>query len=87
MLCPPDTDSPGFKTENLTKPEETKAVSAGAKLMSPDEVAAALISGMEKNKFIIIPGFDGKLTYLVKRLFPWLVERIMDSAINKTVKK
>jgi 3-dehydrosphinganine reductase len=87
VLCPPDTDTPGFATENLTKPDETKAVSAGAKIMHPSRVADELLKGIEKNKFIIIPGFDGQFTYLVKRLFPRLVEKIMDSAINKTVKK
>src|SRR6185503_5941588 len=34
VLCPPDTDTPGFATENRTKPEETKAISASARLMS-----------------------------------------------------
>jgi 3-dehydrosphinganine reductase len=83
VLCPPDTDTPGFETENLTKPDETRAISAGAKIMPPDEVAAAMIVGMEKKKFIIIPGFDGKLTYLMKRLLPAVVEKFMDSAVKK----
>ncbi|HOO72231.1 MAG TPA: SDR family oxidoreductase [Spirochaetota bacterium] len=86
VLCPPDTDTPGFQTENLTKPEETRAVSAGAKLMSPDDVARELFKGMASKKFMIIPGFDGKLTFLVKRLFPALVEMIMDSSIRKVAK-
>lgn len=83
VLCPPDTDTPGFETENLTKPDETRAISAGARIMSPDEVAAAMIAGMEKKNFIIIPGFDGKLTYLMKRLLPAVVEKFMDSAVKK----
>ena len=29
VLCPPDTDTPGLANEDLTKPAETKAVSAG----------------------------------------------------------
>jgi len=83
VLCPPDTDTPGFHEENKTKPEETKAVSASAGLLQPGEVAQALIKGMRKEKFLIVPGFDGKLTLVAKRLFPGLVEFVMNRNIKK----
>lgn len=83
VLCPPDTDTPGFATENRTKPEETKAASGGAKLMAPDDVARQLISGLEKGKFMIIPGFEGKLTWRLKRFLPALVEAVLSSQIRK----
>jgi short-subunit dehydrogenase len=83
VLCPPDTDTPGFQVENTTKPEETKAISASAKVMHPDAVARVMIRGMEKETFLIIPGADGKLAHLAKRLAPWLVERVMDRTIRK----
>jgi len=56
---------------------------ARAKLTQPDAVARALIKGMEQRKFLIIPGFDGKLTFAVKRLFPWLVDWMMSRDIRK----
>lgn len=87
VLCPPDTDTPGFHIENRTKPEETKAVSGNLKLMQPDEVARALIKGMRKGKFIIIPGLDSKLTSMAKRFFPSLVEYVMDRDIRKVQSK
>ncbi len=87
VLCPPDTDTPGFAVENQTKPEETKEASKGAKLMSPDEVARQLIIGLKKDRFIIIPGFDGKITWLIKRLFPSLVEAVLDGQIRKVQKR
>lgn len=83
VLCPPDTDTPGLQEENRTKPPETKAIAARAKLMQPDEVARALIKGMERGKFVIIPGFDGKLTFVSKRLFPGLVDFMMSRDIRK----
>ncbi|HIE16930.1 MAG TPA: SDR family NAD(P)-dependent oxidoreductase [Dehalococcoidia bacterium] len=83
VLCPPDTDTPGFHEENKTKPEETRAISAGAKLRQPDEIARALIDGMKKGEMYIIPGFDGRLIFLLKRLFPGLVEFVMDSTIKR----
>jgi short-subunit dehydrogenase len=87
VLCPPDTDTPGFATENLTKPAETKAISASAKVMSSDAVAKELIDGIRKNTFMIIPGFDGKLTYFLKRHMPFIIDMVMDSVINKTQKR
>lgn len=87
VLCPPDTDTPGFAEENRTKPPETVAVSASAKLMKPEEVAAALLKGMEKGGFMIIPGFDGRFTWVMKRFFPGLVEWVTDSQVRNVQKK
>ncbi|MEW6443976.1 MAG: SDR family oxidoreductase [bacterium] len=83
VLCPPDTDTPAFQVENQTKPEETKAISAAAKILQPDEVARALLRGIRAGRFMILPSFEGKLTYLAKRLAPSLVNRVMDRAIRK----
>ncbi len=86
-LCPPDTDTPGLQEENKTKPQETKAISASAGLMQPDEVARALIKGMRKKRLLIVPGLDGKFTLTAKRLFPALVEFIMDRTVRKVQEK
>jgi len=83
VLCPPDTDTPGFHEENKTKPPECMAISARAKLVQPGVVAQALIEGMKKEEFLIVPGFDGKFTLVMKRLFPGLVNYIMDRDIEK----
>lgn len=87
VLCPPDTDTPLLHEANKTKPEETAAISGKAKLMQPEEVAQALIKGMGKKQFMIIPGFDGKWIYLAKRLFPRIINAIIDSSIRKVQAK
>lgn len=87
VLCPPDTDTPGFEAENKNKPDETKAIAGNAKLLSPDMVAMALLKGMKKNKFLILPGFDGKLTRFLKRFFPWLIDLVMEVNIKKAQKQ
>lgn len=87
VLCPPDTDTPGFETENKTKPEETKEISKSAKIITPDEVAKALLKGIRKNESIILANFESKLTYYMKRFAPWIVEWVMDSAIKKVQKQ
>lgn len=84
VLCPPDTDTPGFAMENLTKPPETKAISAGARIMSADDVARAMIKGLARGGFMIIPGWEGKFTYFLKRHMPALVELFIQNAIRKS---
>jgi 3-dehydrosphinganine reductase len=83
VLCPPDTDTPQLAEENKTKPAEAKALSGKAKPMSAEAVAKACIRGMEKGKFMIIPGFSGKTFYLLKRLFPSPVNWAIDIIIQR----
>jgi 3-dehydrosphinganine reductase len=87
VLCPPDTDTPGFSEENKTKPEETKAISANTKIMSQDDVARILLKNIRTGTFMIIPSLDGNFTYIMKRLCPRLVEFVMDMSIRKVQKK
>jgi 3-dehydrosphinganine reductase len=83
VLCPPDTDTPGFAVENTTKPPETHALSAATKLLTADQVADALLAGMARRSPLIIPGRAGRLAVLAKRLLPGLVERAADRAIAR----
>jgi 3-dehydrosphinganine reductase len=82
VLCPPDTDTPGFAHEDLTKPAETKAISAGAKLMEPDSVAVELLNGLRRGTFMIVPGGGGKLAFFMKRHAPGVVDKVMRRGIR-----
>jgi 3-dehydrosphinganine reductase len=83
VLCPPDTDTPQLVEENKTKPAETEALSGKSKPMSSEAVAKACIRGLEKGKFMNIPGSSGKMIYLAKRLFPSPVNWMMDVLIQR----
>jgi len=83
VLCPPDTATPGFERENLTKPRETQAVSAGARIVSAGDVADALLAGMAKKTFLIIPGREGRLGHLANRLLPGIVRWVMDRQVRR----
>jgi short-subunit dehydrogenase len=87
VLLPPDTDTPGLERENRNKPPETKALSEMSKLIQPEFVARKLVQGIKKGKIMIIPTFEERFFYLVKRLLPGLVTRVLDSIIRKTQKK
>ncbi len=84
VLCPPDTDTPGFEMENTTKPAETHAVSENANLLSSEQVATAFFKGLARKKPLIIPGSASKFSVLMKRLSPALVEWVMDRDIKRS---
>jgi 3-dehydrosphinganine reductase len=83
-LCyPPDTDTPQLEAELRTKPEATKRITEGGGLMSADDVAKALLSGMAKGKFAVTPGVQMSLLNLlgslVAPLLRWHQRRIIKS--------
>ncbi len=81
VLCPPDVDTERVRADTRETPLEMQRISEGAKLMHAEDVARVTIRGMRKGKFIIIPGFSGKMLHVANRVAPWLV----DSIINKTI--
>lgn len=56
IVYPPDTDTPQLASENLLKPPETAAVTAGGGLWTADAVAACTLRGVERRRFAIAPG-------------------------------
>lgn len=87
-ICyPPDTDTPQLAEENLIKPAETKAISGEVKTMSPEDVAAALLTGIARGKLHVVPGAMGKFTHFMQRHAPGLVRWVIDSDLRKFRKK
>jgi NAD(P)-dependent dehydrogenase (short-subunit alcohol dehydrogenase family) len=87
VLCPPDVDTPMLERAEKIKPEETKAISSAASIMKPLDVARDVIDGMERGQFLILPGSGTKYTYFMKRLFPGLVESIIDGKVRKVTQR
>jgi 3-dehydrosphinganine reductase len=85
ILYPPETDTPGLKEENKTKPKEWAATKA-MKLFTPEQVSDALIKGILKNKYQILPGQAG-FYFKMYRHFPHLIRYFLDSELKKVRKK
>ena len=58
LVYPPDTDTPMLEFEERTKPDATKAITAGGGLWKPENVAALIIKRADKGKFAIAPGLQ-----------------------------
>lgn len=87
VLCPPDTDTPGFAAENKTKPFETAEISKTAKVMKAEDVAKRFVDKLIRGKFIINVNVESEALYRLKGFAPglsrWIVHRLVRSAQRK----
>ena len=61
LAYPPDTDTPGFKEENIGKPEECQILSDSSGLYTPKVVADGIIKSIKKGSFNCYFGLNGFL--------------------------
>lgn len=86
VALPPDTDTPQLEFERSIMPETTKKINSSAGMMDPDNVAEIIFRGMEKKKFSIIPGIEGKLLYLFAPLIGRYLFRLAVREERKIIK-
>lgn len=55
VAFPPDTDTPQYQAEQATKPEITKAISAGGGVLTAEAVAKAIVRNAERGRFLLTP--------------------------------
>jgi 3-dehydrosphinganine reductase len=78
IAFPPDTDTPQLAFENQIKPPETRAIAGSASIMQPEVVAEAILKGVRRNQYMIIPNLEGKLIYHAGNLLGNLIYPVMD---------
>jgi 3-dehydrosphinganine reductase len=83
VLCPMDTDTPGFVDEKKVRPAECDAVSGSGGTMSTADVAECFIKAFKKGRFMAPCGFTGKLFYRMTGILPGLTDYILKSQVDK----
>jgi 3-dehydrosphinganine reductase len=78
IVYPPDTDTPGFHEEDRTKPPETRKICETASLLSADAVARAIVTGIDRGRFSIAPGWSMALLHRAMIPFDGVVARYLD---------
>ena len=73
--------------EKDLKPPETKAIAGASSVLTAEQVADEILTGIQKGKYVIIPGFEGKLLYRLVNLLGNLVYPIIDWLVNSAQKK
>lgn len=67
VAYPPDTDTPGYELEMLSKPELTKKISESGSVFPAKDVADDIVDGSAKGFYNISTGLDG---WMLKQLHP-----------------
>lgn len=88
VVCPPEVKTPMNQEEAKTIPPEALAVKRLAGVLEPEYVARAVIKGILKKKFLIIPGFKCRFLYITQKCSPgWLSRAISDASIRSAIRK
>ncbi len=71
-----EVESP-YWNNNPGSRERVPKISRMIPVLTPEQVAAAIVSGVRKNKRLIVVPFMMKVIYLQHFLFPWIVQWLM----------
>ena len=83
VCLPPDTDTPQLAFENQYKPAETRAIAGNVKTLRADQVADAMVRGLEKGAFEIYPDVASRFSALAQGAIPGVVRMFCDEAQKK----
>jgi len=86
VVCPPDTDTPALAYEHTLRPRETDVIAGNIKPISPDKVGRAIVSGVAKGRYYIIPDATSAFYLRLKGLLPELFFAIVDGDVKKARK-
>lgn len=83
VVCPPDTDTPALAHEKSLRPPETDAIAGNIKAVPPRQVAQAIVRGIEKDRYYIIPDGLSRFYFRLKGLLPEVFFAIVDGDVRK----
>ncbi len=87
VICPPEIDTPMVTQELKTMHPATRILKDFAGRLTLSEALTQIINGLDKKRFIIIPGFKAKCTFWMNRLTPiWLQNKVIDVIVNWKLK-
>lgn len=87
VVFPPDTKTPQLEYESQYKPFITKELAGSANLMSSEVVASEILKQVNRKKYIILPGSEGKLLYFAHNLLGGGLYPVMDFLIRQAIRK
>jgi 3-dehydrosphinganine reductase len=87
IAFPPDTDTPQLAYEEPIKPFETKVLASASKVYSAETVAADILRGVERNRYIILTGTESKLFYRLTNLVGPLQYPVIDLLVADAIRK
>ncbi|MGB5217858.1 MAG: SDR family oxidoreductase [Smithella sp.] len=83
LVCPPEVKTPFIEEEAKTLPSEARPLKNLAGLLTPEKAAKAIVRGIRKKKFLVVPGIAAKSLYFWHRMSNGLLTRMPSDWIIK----
>ena len=87
LICPPEFDSPMVDTLDQTRTAENRAHTLMSPKQSMDTMVKDILHGVERGRFMIVPGKHARLSMVAARLFPGATRKMGDLTISKARRK
>ena len=82
LVCPGEFESPMVDDLNTYRTAENRVVTQTVPVLPLDVVADDIIKGIQKDRYLIIPGFTARFLERLSRFFPSLSRSITDYKIR-----
>jgi 3-dehydrosphinganine reductase len=86
-VMPPDTDTPSLAKEKKIRPRELDIISGSGTVYTPETVARDILAGVERNRYIVITGWDTNLFYWLTNWLGPLQYPVIDILVADAVRK
>jgi 3-dehydrosphinganine reductase len=83
LVCPPEVDTPFIAEEAKTLPHESRVVKNLAGLLTPQQAARAIVRGIRRKKFLVVPSITAKSMFFWHRISNGLLTRTPSDWIVK----
>ncbi|MEA4907570.1 MAG: SDR family oxidoreductase [Chloroflexi bacterium] len=87
LVFPWDTQTPQYEYENQHKPQLVKEIWGEDGVMSADSVAKDILKAVKNHRYVVTPGFEGTLVYMLCHQFSFLVRPVIDFFIQRAWRK
>ena len=85
LFCPPEVDTPFLAVEENSLPPQGRAVKSLGGLLKPEQAAKALLKGIKRKRFFVMPGIAARFLHFNHRISNGLLTRIPSDWITDLV--
>lgn len=82
LVCPGEFESPMVSDLNTYRTAENKAMAQTIPVMTAEGVAKEIVRGIEKGRFLVVPGLPAKAITAFNRWFPGLARWVGDQRVK-----
>ncbi|MGQ9843889.1 MAG: SDR family oxidoreductase [Spirochaetota bacterium] len=83
VICPPEVDTPFLQEELKTIPKKAKRIKRITGVLSAEKIAQTIMKSILTKKFMVVPGFMSKTSWLLHRLLNGYGTRVLTDILIK----